>query len=94
MSDVMGLCDIKHMNDSQPCGTAAGTRNIDKVRNFIKENPRTYRIDSLFDECICKKCLKTLEKRDMKTCSQCNIGVYCSKECFVQDYQKHKETYH
>ena len=93
MSTAMGYYDLKYDFD-EPVGISSGTIQIDRARKFIKDHPESYQKAAVFDETICKNCLQIVKKKDMKTCSQCQIGVYCSRACFLQQWNQHKNMYH
>ena len=39
----------------------------------------------------CSKCLQYLVNKEIKTCGQCTIAIYCSKECQQLDWKMHKK---
>jgi hypothetical protein len=45
------------------------------------------------EDCLfkCATCEKKKNKNEIKKCGACHMVVYCSKECAVKDWKKHKE---
>ena len=65
-------------------------------KNLLDPQKNTYsevqmeKIKELQEEFICTVCQKKHEK--MKKCSQCKNAYYCSRECQVKDWKKHKKV--
>lgn len=48
--------------------------------------------DSIVSHCNCSHCLKRMRFSDAKKCGRCKGETYCSRECQLADYPKHKPT--
>lgn len=41
----------------------------------------------------CVNCSKMVNSKDMKYCSRCKVRGYCSKECQVEEWKRHRNNF-
>ena len=59
---------------------------------FITQSPQAYRVQKEEEAkySLCSGCEQRVLRTDLKKCGKCRVTRYCSRECQLGDWKKHK----
>lgn len=91
-------CDSQHTDKQPPISTTDHSTDCSDLEDCVNIST-AQTIDSddesdivTEDRCnICANCSKTFET-ELKKCSRCHVFRYCSKECQILDWPRHKSV--